>query len=385
MSNRILFLEKLFFALFALLFVSIGFIYLKFDQTIEATSKNIAGIEVSDTKRVADTIDKNIRLYASKNLYDRLKNSPTLRRRLNKILSLYINKNIKYVYVIYKDRMGSFRYLLDGSKNPKERGVFKQKFIPISSIWSKCFKTEKDVFAKQRTISTLWITYLHPIIADSKMQGVLALDMSLNAYESIKCALNPLRNYIAYLLFFEVFVILIIILQIILFVQERRVARVDPLTRLYNRNYLKDKAKNIDLNHIYVAMIDIDFFKKVNDTYGHDVGDIVLRIIAKKIIAYTRGEDVLIRYGGEEFIILFSRTQKNQSDESIISIAKRVQEQISKDPIRVRDLRITVTVSMGLDPFTYKRSSLAESISIADEMLYLAKHNGRNRVEVAKS
>ncbi len=385
MFKRTLQVQRALIFLLFILFVSTVWIYTKFDSTLHYTFINVTNMELKNLKRVTEAIVGNITMNIKQgSIYEQLKHNKKLREKLNKILSLYVNDEMKYVYVIYRDKKGRYRYLLDGSKIAKERGAFNQIFIPVSNIWDTCFKTKKDIFTVQKNIASLWITYLYPIIINKKMQAVLALDISTITDKKIERSLIPLRMYLKYLIMFMFIVIFTTAFQIYLLIRERKVSRIDALTRLYNRLYLQEKMDTIPLRKIAVAMVDIDHFKDVNDTFGHDVGDVVLRNIAKRLIVYTRAEDIVIRYGGEEFLIIFELESGKKDIDNIINVAKRIQKQVSESPIRAGDIGVSVTVSMGLDPYTYKRRSLEESISIADLMLYSAKRKGRNRVEIAK-
>lgn len=168
-----------------------------------------------------------------------------------------------------------------------------------------------------------------------------------------------------------------------MFYKERKRSTIDTLTRLYNRNYLKEISGSINLSKVAIIMLDIDHFKSVNDRYGHDVGDIVLRSIAKKIANETRLEDRVIRYGGEEFLI-FLRWRENR--EEVIKIAERIRKNISKESIRVDDdLSIHITISIGVNTNPDECESLEKAIKRADKMLYIAKNEGRNRVEYSSS
>ncbi len=386
MLKRILQVQKVLVLLVVVMLLFTIWTYVKFDAIIKIMSQNVTNMELRSVKRIAKAIGSSIELEIKDNMFKELKKNTLLRKKLNKLLSIYVNKEVKYVYVVYKDKRGVYRYLLDGSRPKKERGAFNQIFIPINGIWNVCFKTKKDAFSVQKNIRFLWITYLHPIIIKGKIQAILALDISSLINKKINSTLLPLKLYLQYLVSFILFVIFVTVLQLYMFMRERQASRIDALTRLFNRNYLKETKESINLNRIAVAMVDIDHFKNVNDTFGHDAGDIVLSNVAKRLIIYTRAEDIVIRYGGEEFLIIFKIKNIKNDIQNIINVAQRIQRQISENPVRVDGAGgINVTVSMGVDPYTYKRKSLEESISIADLMLYAAKKKGRNRVEIAKN
>ncbi|WP_457563525.1 diguanylate cyclase, partial [Caminibacter pacificus] len=140
----------------------------------------------------------------------------------------------------------------------------------------------------------------------------------------------------------------------------------DPLTGAYNRLYLQTKLDS--LFKIYetksIAMLDIDFFKQINDTYGHQCGDEVLQTFVKVIKNTIRRGDITIRYGGEEFLIFMPNVNKK---EALIVVTK----------IRIALKDYDFTFSAGIAD---EGETLAEMIKIADERLYKAKESGRNRV-----
>lgn len=162
-------------------------------------------------------------------------------------------------------------------------------------------------------------------------------------------------------------------------VKLRKEAHTDPLTGLTNRQYLLDIQMQINLKDYDVMMIDLDHFKQVNDSYGHHIGDKVLKSVAKIIQKHTRSDDILIRYGGEEFLFLLYNPTNN------IGITKNISERIRLNVQKVekecKDFHIRPTVSIGIESHTERTKSLDEAILHADEMLYLAKRRGRNRIE----
>jgi len=154
----------------------------------------------------------------------------------------------------------------------------------------------------------------------------------------------------------------------------------DPLTSLYNREYMDiqltkliSKAKR-DNSNLALMLIDIDFFKKVNDTYGHLVGDIVLKKIANILKINIRDTDMTVRYGGEEFIIILPDTNKINA----INLANKLTNTISK--IIFKDLENNnITISIGVS--TYIENDTIDSlIKRADDGLYQAKNTGRDKV-----
>ncbi len=156
----------------------------------------------------------------------------------------------------------------------------------------------------------------------------------------------------------------------------------DGLTGLYNRRFLEefiDKATSQALrsNITYgVLMLDIDFFKMVNDTYGHDVGDIVIRGLANTIKTCVRQSDLAIRFGGEEFVILLHNT----SEEGTMLVADKIRTQFAGQKFIASGKTLQKTLSVGVSMFPENADSLWKCIKFADVALYKAKEDGRNRV-----
>ncbi|MEA1968925.1 MAG: diguanylate cyclase [Thermodesulfobacteriota bacterium] len=158
-------------------------------------------------------------------------------------------------------------------------------------------------------------------------------------------------------------------------------ATLDPLTGCYNRRELESQMKRHiarTTRHnspLSIFMLDIDHFKKVNDTYGHQAGDDVLKDITRSIQQNIRAEDILARYGGEEFIVILPETDKHAAME----LADRLRDNISKKMIKTATDTIKITASFGVAAFT-PHTNMEQLIKEADEMLYKAKLNGRNIV-----
>ena len=161
----------------------------------------------------------------------------------------------------------------------------------------------------------------------------------------------------------------------------------DGLTKLYNHRYLQDElARAFEESQRYqrplsLAIIDIDFFKKVNDSYGHAVGDEVLKGVAKIFQESIRATDLAARYGGEEFAVMMPETELDDA----ITFAEKIRMLIEVAAMRtsVGPLHITVSVGVAAVPRT-KIHTAKELIVAADKALYRAKRNGRNQVQAEK-
>ena len=159
----------------------------------------------------------------------------------------------------------------------------------------------------------------------------------------------------------------------------------DPLTQIYNRRYIEEKLPidliNSDLlsQPISIIMADIDYFKKVNDTYGHTTGDLVLKLFAETLSkCISRGNDWIARYGGEEFLVCLP----SAGDIIAKQIAEKMRTAIEETSFQCNENALRITASFGVYTHQPKQSeSMHEMIQKVDEKLYLAKRNGRNRIE----
>lgn len=162
-------------------------------------------------------------------------------------------------------------------------------------------------------------------------------------------------------------------------------ARTDALTGLYNRKYLEESVESIvsqskraNINY-GILMCDIDYFKMINDTYGHDIGDRAIKVIADTLIDNTRTSDVVVRYGGEEFIVLLYNCDKDH----ILEVAEKIRVEFSKKKIKAESTTFTKTISIGASVFPGEDeddTTFWKAIKYADIALYHAKETGRDRV-----
>jgi diguanylate cyclase (GGDEF)-like protein len=163
-----------------------------------------------------------------------------------------------------------------------------------------------------------------------------------------------------------------------------RMTTVDGLTQVFNRRYFEDAIeRELSRSRRYtrplsLVLLDIDHFKKINDTYGHLAGDAVLKEVALTVRARTRREDVFARFGGEEFALLLPEVDQKGA----LQLAEKARKLVEKHSFVFDGEDIPVTMSAGVATLIKKNENPAELIRRADEKLYEAKTGGRNRVAV---
>jgi diguanylate cyclase (GGDEF)-like protein len=177
--------------------------------------------------------------------------------------------------------------------------------------------------------------------------------------------------------------------------EVEKLSITDALTGLYNRHFfinqidkdialvIRQNSRKNDANIVFAMgfiMIDIDFFKAVNDRYGHDAGDVILKGVAKRFTSTIRTSDIVVRWGGEEFLLI----SKENDFAGAKLLALRLMNAVTKKPFRPDKLDLHMTISIGFCSFPLiinnsRAFSWEETIKLADQALYIAKQSGRNR------
>jgi len=239
--------------------------------------------------------------------------------------------------------------------------------------WTKLPQTALGIFLVT-TLSLIVLLTLHQnSITATAMGVVIVLFISLH--------LRSQNNDLIILISSGLILCLFIVLQ-----ESWRMAYLDELTQLPGRRAMREKLQS--LVGIYaIAMVDIDFFKKFNDQYGHDTGDEALRMVAAKLKKVTGG-GVAYRYGGEEFTLVFA----NKSIEQVTEHLEKTRELIANTPFvvnrrtnkqnkTIKNKTVAITVSIGVAD-SIDISTADETLKQADIALYHAKKKGRNRIEI---
>jgi diguanylate cyclase (GGDEF)-like protein len=165
-----------------------------------------------------------------------------------------------------------------------------------------------------------------------------------------------------------------------------QISITDDLTGLHNRKHVmellsRERVLAEQNNQPFsILMVDIDFFKKINDTYGHQTGDAVLRHVSETLRSTVREGDHIGRYGGEEFLIILP----DSDIQSVALTADRIRQGVEKQHISAGSMKISVTISIGVSQYPDDGKNVEAIVRIADDALYQAKSDGRNRVTILK-
>ncbi|MFA6138532.1 MAG: bifunctional diguanylate cyclase/phosphodiesterase [Sulfurimonas sp.] len=299
--------------------------------------------------------------------------NPDKSKILNTMLYMTINQDISYSFLVFKDENNRYRFLADGASEPAR--VMQKIDTDDKKVWDEAYSSEEGtLLSSNKQTDGLWLTYLSPFVENNQTYMMLVTDFSISLDNKIKNTISPIKEILLYILSITIVIFIIGIFQTIMYFIARKESFTDSLTGLNNRNYLR---KVVDSRFPYaqydIAIVDIDFFKKINDQYGHDIGDIVLKDISnifKKIIGK---DDFIFRYGGEEFLFLF---QRNNSEKLLKELMSRVREHV----ININNQTIKFTISVGVNKNLYRCKHFTDMVKTADLALYNAKRSGRNKI-----
>ena len=228
----------------------------------------------------------------------------------------------------------------------------------------KCFSLKEKYHICKPIVLGQGIKYIINVVCDTQ-----------DEIENTKEKLEEIKNY------FDVVLPIIETKKLLQSFKEKSLK--DELTGLYNRRFLEEyldrvlplaKEQNIKLG---ILMIDIDYFKKVNDIYGHDVGDTVLKTVANIIKSQIRQSDICVRYGGEEFLVILYDVK---DEEILLKIAEKIRKRVESTTISTPKGNLKKTVSIGAALYPDDAEHIWKVIKFADVALYKAKENGRNQV-----
>jgi diguanylate cyclase (GGDEF)-like protein len=320
---------------------------------------------------VSDNLIEKIVQNSPNFLEDNIKNID-LRRENERYLQDFKNRNISSIYIIFLHD-GKFFILLDSDDKHNAITALILEDSDMKFLKRAEETGEKQVYI-QENIKDLGFTLIKPI--EEKI--FLLIDYTQKTYDSL---FSLLSLSVKIIMLFLVVVLVLLTVFIFYFIRSayiNHIMYINPKTGSYYRSYLTDNYEKIDFAKYYIALADIDFFKRINDIYGQNIGDRVLNEIIKRILLLLEKGDIFIQYGGEEFLLLLSKELRGVKgfQAKLEEIRKRVEEL----NIKIRQDRVKITISIGGFIQTEMASSLQDAIHKADSALYESKHNGRNRV-----
>lgn len=382
-----------------------GSIYLKGKDFADVYAKNIA-LEEEIAARTKELEQANQTILTLNSVWDMMNSSQPLSSMLDKIVSI-LHEDMGYHFVgilqlVNEDEQTSYLTVKSSSLNPSVSKAFNFIKEPINSykipylensIIAKAIK-EKKIYSTPDLTGSMQMFF--PSLKEEEFKEVMAL------IKSKTLSIVPLHNANKYfgcvvvtserdgitdteINFLSLFAnqIELAITVAGLFEEVKKQAITDPLTGIFNRRYfedniIKEAERSLRLKQPFsLISMDLDFLKKINDTYGHQFGDLAIKTIANVLKKEARSIDIPARIGGEEFNLLLPGVDSKGAAIAAERIRKSIENQ-------VLDTIGGITASIGVATFLEHSDRIDELIELADQAMYKAKLNGRNQVQIAQ-
>lgn len=354
-----------------------------YKETLLKNSDNESTVQTQMTDVLDELLINTTLLNEFRGLSEYLSHDEVLISRTFELLGSFIDYNIAGLYISSPDDNDKKVLHIDVNKNSVSRFVIekvkrdffaKMPDMPEFTIRGFGHEIVREIIENGETIynaDQFNTAHIAPIESSGRLLGGICF---YNIDECNYPEMNFYKTMIGELL--------LLLKMHYLYSETQYLSVTDGLTGLYNRRHFEHNVEREFLrakryaSALSLAMIDIDHFKDINDTYGHQFGDYVLREISKIIYESFRKTDMVYRYGGEELAVILTET----SIENATIPLERLRIKISEQQFLYNGKVANITISVGLGSYLIKMSTKAELIEAADKALYKAKENGRNRV-----
>jgi len=330
---------------------------------------------ISDTSKIVDEL---LRIYKFKRVIEQDRNKQDVYNRIISVFEDYMSLDKFSFYQVSKEKMeivyvkGMDSWCNEIIFENAEECRAKRTGMPVDSREFVCICPN---FANNQACALGKLNYYCiPVYVGGKVGNVFQIVYEPEMEEFIELLIPYLRGYLtesAPVLEARIYMDML---------KEQSI--VDALTGFYNRRFLEETIETITAQirrrgtTLGILAVDVDFFKQVNDSHGHDVGDVVLKEVANTIKASIRTSDIPIRFGGEEFLVLLVDVQPGMS----VEVAEKIRRAVESRTITANGITFKKTVSIGVSEYPTDSDKVWQCIKFADVALYRAKEGGRNRV-----
>ena len=362
------------FIFFLMLLLIIFGVFLQI-ATVESTEK-LKNEEIDKAEQYASKIAQLIQRRTSGNIEFKLTNDPELREHLNESLQAFLTKQYQYIFVLQKDPKGNYRFLLDASEEEPEE--YKTIFFPKSKLFDNVYLTQKmQIIEQHEGVEHIWLSLVYPIVGDSKTEALLVLDLSEAYAEYLNDFNSPLMTVVWMM---QVFLILSLFLLIFLayrYYKMRKELIIDALTSVYKKQYLDEFFEKNRLDQYNIMLLDIDEFKEVNQKFGFESGDLILKAFTQTLLSSVSPSGIVVRTGGAEFLIALPKDEVKVEEQAqnIFDVLK-VKKYLIGNEIQY------LTVSMSAMSVPENTTSLQNVERMLDEKLLEVKSKGKNDLAI---
>jgi len=345
-------------------------IYLQF--TIDKSTENLKKEEIKKSEQYAESISRYIQTEANGSLLTYLGENVEHREALNKILHTFLTKEFQYIFLLHKDKKGHYRFLLDGSlEDPVEYNTI---FFPKSKRFNSVYSTQEPQIIKQTEgVEQVWLSLLYPIVAQGQTEALLVIDLSESHAEYLNSFNSPIMYMVRGIQLFLWISLLFLVYVSYNFYRLRKSLLVDPLTSAYTKSYLQELFEAKNVNQYNAMLIDIDEFKQINTKYGHEAGDIVLKLFVKEMLTLLPKESYVIRGRGSEFFVIVAKESADLEE-----LSKTLFTHLTEKRYLVDNETISLTLSMSAIVIPEETDSILNIQRSLDEKLFEIKSRGKN-------
>ena len=299
-----------------------------------------------------------------------------IRERNEFELSRLKRGNISSVFIVFLQK-GQLFYLLDTAT--REKSEFGELFQAEDlRVFEKIIEEKHSQTFIQNGLKDLGFTLIKPILEEGKVVAFLMLDYKQKSLDEMITKVVDYMLITKDVLAFLGLILLLLGLYLLylMFIKENRYLIAN--TNALKRNYLMDNYEKVNFVNYYISLINIDFFRRINDIYGEEIGDELIVELMRNISLHLRKQDVFIQYSGEEFLLFIYK--ENLSVHNFKLMMEEIRMMVENLEFYVDENPVYMTISMGILLESQNSKSLQDAIYKADVALYKAKHNGRNRV-----
>lgn len=328
--------------------------------------------EIVKTEQYASKIAQLIQRRITNNIEDTLTNNPQLREHLNEALHAFLTKQYQYIFVLQKDEKGYYRFLLDGAEEEQEE--YKTIFFPKSELYDRVYATQKMQIVQQyEGIKQIWLSLVYPIVNEGKTEALLVLDLSESYGKHLHNFNSPLMTVVWMM---QVFLLLSLFLLIFLaykYYKMRKDLIVDKLTSVYKKQYLEEFFNNKRIDNYHAMLIDIDEFKEINQKFGYEYGNIVLKQFAETLLSTLDSKAIAVRIGGSEFLVVTPKEAGSLEEQ-----AQKVFEVLKEKKYLIGNEVQHAAVSMSAMSIPEETMLMHNIERLLDEKLLEVKSKGKN-------
>jgi len=364
--------DKFIFFLIVLLIAFAVFLQI---TTVKSTEK-LKYEEIEKAEQYASKIAELIQRRTNNNLEYVLTYNYQLREQLNESLQAFLTKQYQYIFVLQKDKKGNYRFLLDGSEEEPEE--YKTIFFPKSNLFDTVYETQRmQIIEQHEGVEQVWLSLVYPIVDENLTEALLVLDLSESYGEYLNDFNTPLMKVVWMM---QVFLIVSLFLLFFLAYRHYKIRKeliIDDLTSVYKKQYLQEFFDKYRVNNYNVMLLDIDEFKEVNQKFGYEAGDIILKEFTQTILAFVSSDTIVVRTGGAEFLIVSPKLEGTVEEQ-----AQKIFDVLKEKKYLVGNEIQYLTLSMSAMSVLEETMSVQNIERLLDEKLLEVKSSGKDALAI---